>query len=217
MRKPRLLAVCCCLGVALSALLPCAVLWWGESLPGKTFSLPAITYRLQEESSTEPSDLRQVLVLLAEGEQEIASTMDPAEIDAFSLIDGMREEISLLQSQGVLPAGSYSFPHPAVQLSYSLPKNGAASLWEFTASFGEETVLLRFHPPSGRILALDRILPGEIPPSLLVKVREGYNDYLAEYDLPGTAQIRVEGNKLFISARYLEDTLQKHNGNAPGL
>ena len=217
MRKKRLIAVCCCIGVVLSALLPCAVLLWGESLIGKTFSLPTITYRLQEEQFAESSDLRQVLILLAEGEQEISSTIDSAEIDAFVLMDRLREEISILQSLSILPTGEYSFPRPAVQFRYSLPKTGAVSLWEFTASFGEETVLLRFHPLSGRILALDRILSGEVPSSLAKEVREGYNDYLTEYGLPGTAQISVKGNKLLISARYLEDTLQKHNGNAAGL
>lgn len=205
MKKSLLAIACCCLGAAVSALLPWGVVRWGESLAGKPFSLPAIAYRLPEEQAPEPSGLDQVLLLLEQGDREVSVTVDPAEVDAFTLMEKVRGEIGLLQNLGALPAGDYSFPRPAMLVRYSLPDSGAAELWEFTVLFGEETVCLHYDPVSGRVLALERDQPGD-GSSLPVEVRDGYASYLAGASLPGEVKFQVDGKTFFLYPGYKEDT-----------
>lgn len=201
MKRPRLAAILCCLGAALSALLPCAVLWWGESLVEKPFPLPAIAYPLPENPAAEGKspDLEQTIRLLEKGSRGIVTTMDAAEVDAFILMDGLREEIGDLQNRGVLPAGAVYFFQSAVLTRWSLPEGSQANLWEFTILTEGETALLRYHPDSGRILSLERTLSEEAPPSLLAEAREGYGGYLADRSVPGSAQVRAEGRTLSLS------------------
>lgn len=206
MKKSYFIAACCCLGIILSALLPWGIVLWGKSLIGRPFSLPAIPYRLSEGQAVESSDLEKVLILMAKGEQTATATIDPAEIDAFSLMDRVQEEMLALQNLGVLPAGEYSFPLPATSRQYSLPEIGTAVLWEFTAFFGDEAVRLWVHPSFGRVLALERTLPGEISSAILNVMQDGYQRYLAESGLPASVQFELEGNTILFSARYLQDT-----------
>jgi len=205
MKKPRLILACCCLGAAFSALLPWGVVRWGESLVGKPFSLPAITYRLPEEQPSQPSDLDQVLLLLEKGDWEVSVAIDTAEIDAFTLMEDVQEEIALLQNLGALPAGSYSFPRPATLVRYSLPDSGTAELWEFVVLFGEETVRLHYYPVNRRVLALERDQPGD-GSSLPVEVRDGYARYLAGADLPDEVKFQADGKTFFLYPGYSEDT-----------
>lgn len=203
MRKSHFVVACCCLGVVLSALLPCGVLLWGESLAGRPFSLPAITYRSPVKPVTEKpsSGLEQILFVLEKGARRPVTTMEigTTEMDAFALVDALREEITELQNRNVLPNAVGYFPQSAVLARWSLPEGEQADLWEFTIFMEGETILLRYHSDSGRVLSVERALREEMPSSLPEKVREGWSSYLEISVLPGSPQVRVEGNTLFFS------------------
>lgn len=201
MRKSHIFAACCCLGAALSALLPWGVLLWGESLVGKSFSLPAITYRLPEEPSVDCTDLKRVLLLLEKGVKTSVSSMEigAAEMDAFALVDTLRDEVDCLQAQGVLSGESLFFTQSTALVRWSLPEGGQADLWEFTLLSEGETALLHYYPATGRVLSIQRTLRTGVPDGLAERALEGWRGYAKASALPGTPRVQAEGTTLFFS------------------
>ena len=202
MKRARLLPVFCCLGAALSALLPWGVLRWGEGLTERPFSLPEIAYASPEKPALEGStdDMEQILHLLERGTRKLVTTLeiDAVGMDASALLSDLRQETEELQSRGILSGGVYH-TRSAVLARWSASEGKQTDLWEFTLSAEGETALLRYHADSGRVLFVQRTLGTELPPALPEEILQGWKDYLADSALPGLPRLRVEENTVFLS------------------
>lgn len=202
MKKDRFLISLCCLGAALSALLPWGVLRWGESLIGHPFFLPEITYTSPEISvvGEAAADMEQILHLLEKGTRKLVTTMevDAVGMDASALLADLQQEIEELQGREILSDGVYH-TQSAVLARWSASEGKQTDLWEFTLSTEGETALLRYHADSGRVLFVQRTLGAEMPPTLPEEALEGWSGYLTDSALPGLPRVRVAENTIFLS------------------
>lgn len=202
MRRDRLLPIFCCLGAILSALLPWGVLRWGEGLTEHPFALPEIAYTSPERPAVgeTAADMEQILHLLERGTRKLVTTMEVNAVgmDASALLADLQEGVQELQSRKILSDGVYH-TQSAVLARWSASEGKQTDLWEFTLSTEGETVLLRYHADSGRVLFVQRTLGAEMPPTLSEEVLKGWSGYLTDSALPGLPQVRVEENTIFLS------------------
>ena len=203
MRKNLLFPLCCCLGAALSSLLPCGVLWWGQTLTQRPFALPEITYAAPERPADgeTAADMEQILTLLEKGTRKPVTTMetDTVEMDASALLSDLQEEVEELQARGILSPKKVYYTQSAVLARWSMPEGRQTDLWEFTLAAEGETVLLRYHLDPGRVLSVQRTRTEAAPPFAPDTARKDWGDYLSDHSLPGLPQVWLEQNTIFLS------------------